>query len=300
MHLCIYFKKGDNPLINHIGKMIRYYREKRGLSRKDLVDGICDESTLFRIEKANNFPSMYIIDKLCSRLLIPMSLLFEDQYDESEKSLSYLKQRCRKHVYDKEYTELDKDLYNLKTLYDEMNKNDYILYMFILWHKAILLNERNNQPEKAKQLLLPILTSRPVLEIEITMMNTLGLIYISQESNKEAIGYFQQSFIALKNITYLENPTLFVRVGYNYAYCKFYQKEYQQVISLSKQITTFLENHHLLYMKGRTFHMLAKSYEKIGTHPLAKKYMKDAIAIFSVEGKDSYLNKAKTDLLEMQ
>ena len=300
MHLCIYFKKGDNPLIDHIGEMIRYYREKRGLSRKNLVDGICDESTLFRIEKANNFPSMYIIDKLCSRLSIPMSLLFEDQYGESGKSLTYLKQRCRKHVYDKEYNELDKDLNKLKTLYDEMNKNDYILYMFILWHKAILLNERDNQPEKAKQLLLPLLKSRPVLEIEIAMMNTLGLIYVSLESNNEAIRYFQWSFAALKNITSLENPTLFVRVGYNYAYCKFYQQKYQQVISLSIQVTSFLENHHLFYMKGRTFHMLAKSYEKVGTYPLAKKYMNDAIAIFTVEGKDNYLNKAKTDLLEMQ
>ncbi|TRM10894.1 helix-turn-helix transcriptional regulator [Lentibacillus cibarius] len=50
-----------------VGDKLHYYRKKRGLSRKDLVDGVCDESTLFRIEKENHLPNIYLVEQLCRK-----------------------------------------------------------------------------------------------------------------------------------------------------------------------------------------------------------------------------------------
>ncbi len=34
-----------------LGDRIKYYRKKKGLTRKQLSENLCDESTIFRIEK---------------------------------------------------------------------------------------------------------------------------------------------------------------------------------------------------------------------------------------------------------
>ena len=49
-------------------------------------------------------------------------------------------------------------------------------------------------------------------------------------------------------------------------------------------------------MRGRTYHILAKTYEKLGDFDLAELYMKIAIDIFSNENKTQYKTKALADL----
>lgn len=283
-----------------IGKKLWYYRGKRGISRKKLVDGICNESTLFRTEKGNTLPSMFILDALCKKLNIPLSLLFDEDFPGKKHSIVYLKQRCRKHVYNKDFDNLAEDIDNFKTLIRETDLQNRFHTLFITWHEAIVLNEKYNQPVLAKQMLLNSLPNKVILETEISMMNVLGLICVSMEEKEEALSCFQKAFQAAKNIPFLEDQTLYVRIGYNLASRLYYLGNYQQVVQLADELICFLKNYHLFYLKGRTFHMLAKSHEKIGDHELAEKFMENAVAIFSIEGKKEYLQKAQKDLKEIR
>ena len=206
-----------------IGERINYYRKKRGLSRKDLGNGICNESTLFRIEKGNSLPSMFLLEQLCQKLKIPMSVLFDMQQVDQQKSIVNLKQQCRKHVYDKEYTKLSHSLRELQALQKKTGQQNDLDHLFIIWHEAIILDKKDNQPLLAKQLLEQSLSTEPVLEIEISMINTLGLICLSLEEEDEAVHYFRQAYKAIEHLPPLDDPTLFVRVGYNYASRLYYR-----------------------------------------------------------------------------
>ncbi|WP_082051244.1 helix-turn-helix transcriptional regulator [Rossellomorea aquimaris] len=50
-----------------IDKNIEYYRKKAGMTRKDLAEGICDESTLFRIEKGSQNPRLDLLFEISKK-----------------------------------------------------------------------------------------------------------------------------------------------------------------------------------------------------------------------------------------
>ncbi len=237
---------------------------------------------------------MYTVEQLCIRLNIPMSVLFDEQKDDERISIISLKQRCRKHVYDKNYDKLSEDLRKLKE--ETSNMNNYLDHLFIVWHEAIILHKLNRCSKQAKEILLKSLPDKYVLETEIAMANTLGLICASSEETDEALHYFKKAYMEIKNITDLDDQTLYVRVVYNYASQLFYLKDYEQVIILANQLISYLKNNHLFYMRGRTFHMLGKTYEKMSDFVLAEKYMLQAISVFAIEELPDYLKKAEEDL----
>ncbi|WP_100012149.1 helix-turn-helix domain-containing protein [Lentibacillus sediminis] len=130
-----------------VGGKILYYRKKRGFTRSDLVEGICNESTLFRIEKGlgNKTPNMFIIEQLCQKLAIPMPMLFNESKNEKQQSIDSIKQKCRMNVYDKAYNKLKHNLNILNSLVEETESDYYYHRLFITWHEAILL-KHNKQP----------------------------------------------------------------------------------------------------------------------------------------------------------
>lgn len=51
-----------------IGKILLCYRNKRGLSRKELSQGICSEKYIYLIETNQRNPSIFVMDKLSQKL----------------------------------------------------------------------------------------------------------------------------------------------------------------------------------------------------------------------------------------
>jgi transcriptional regulator with XRE-family HTH domain len=282
-----------------IGQKLRQYREKRGISRRRLVDGICNESTLYRIEGGKTLPSIFILDGLCKKLGIPLSVLFDNETVEQKQSIMHIKQKCRKHVYHKDYISLKMEIKNLRNLVEKVvENNDH--WLFINWHEAILLHKKNNKPLLAKELLLNALPKRIESETAISVINVLGLICVSLKKDNEALTYFQQAFQTVRNFPYLDDETLYARICYNLASRYYYNEDYSQVIQLGKGLLTYLKNNSLFYLKGRTYHMLAKSFQRTGKYKLAEENMKIAISIFSIKEKEEYLTKAKKDLEDIR
>lgn len=52
----------------HIGFVIKQKREEKGISQKELCKGICDHSTLSRIERGKHEPSVTTLKMLLQRL----------------------------------------------------------------------------------------------------------------------------------------------------------------------------------------------------------------------------------------
>jgi len=279
-----------------IGDRIAYYRTQRGLSRKETIDGICDESTLFRIEKGNSDPSIYIIQELCKKLNIPVSYIFEALNDDIKHEITFMKQRCRKHVYYEEYDRLSTELNKLHEHRKQKNIQHKSLDLFITWHQAILLRRKNNDPKSAHQLLENVISVQPVLEVEIGIMNTMGLICASLEEQESAFYYFQTCFLTLKTFPSLDDPTLFIRVGYNYASRLYFNRDYQKVMMIINELLDYLQIHQLKYMQGHIYHLLAITHGQEGDLNNTEKCMGVAITIFGNDNNVSHLEKSKKDL----
>ncbi|GHV40297.1 hypothetical protein FACS189490_05230 [Clostridia bacterium] len=82
-----------------IGLAIKQARESQNLTRKELCFGICNESTLLRIEKDESFPSSFTIESLIERLGLdldkyvmliksPKEIELRNSFDEVEEFIN--------------------------------------------------------------------------------------------------------------------------------------------------------------------------------------------------------------------
>src|SRR5699024_3377946 len=195
-----------------------------------------------------------------------------------------------------EYDKLSTELNQLHGHRKQKNLQNKSLDLFITWHQAILLRKKDNDPKAAQKLLGNVISVQPVLEVEIGILNTMGLICVSLGENGKAFYYFQTGFTTLKKFPSLDDLTRFIRVGYNYASRLFFRQDYQKVIIIINELLDYLQTHHLYYMKGRIFHLLAITHGKKGDFRNTEKFMDLAIIIFDNENNVSYLEKSKKDL----
>lgn len=291
MQLCLLWR-GEN-ILEKLGERITYYRKMRNYTRKELVEGICDESTLFRIEKGNNQPSFYIVNELCKRLNIPMTALFEKEEDNSILSLQ---QQCRRYVYTKDYENLSKTLQELENVLNLTKKQTYEDRMFILWHQAIVLHKLHDESTKAKEMLLEAVPENPLLEIELSVLNTVGLICFSMAQKEDASHYFESAFHNISFDIEFKDPTLPIRVAYSYASQLYYQYKYRELIEIISSTLNYLELNYLFYMKGRLYYLLGKAYGKTNRPVVAGKQFKLALEIFKSENKEEYVRIVENEI----
>lgn len=80
------------------GAAIRKARKKKGLSQKQLADGICTQATISLIENKNVCPNFNILNQLCQRLGVNVTdISFNPRY--GEKLFSYIESDMRRHCY---------------------------------------------------------------------------------------------------------------------------------------------------------------------------------------------------------
>lgn len=66
-----------NRLYSNLGSVIQKYRQRVNMSKKELAEGICNNSYITLIEKGHRCPNAVIMFKLCERLGISPNLLYQ-------------------------------------------------------------------------------------------------------------------------------------------------------------------------------------------------------------------------------
>ncbi len=80
------------------GAMIRSARKQKGLSQKQLADGICTQATVSLLENRDQCPSYTILSELCERLEVNITdVSYNPRY--GEKLFSYIEADMRRHCY---------------------------------------------------------------------------------------------------------------------------------------------------------------------------------------------------------
>lgn len=302
MHLRLDFFLLGGVEMESIGSKLHEFRRKRGLSRRKVVEGICDESTLYRIEQDQQEPQLFTLRQLCKKLGISITDILSP--DDRVKLIHKrkMKQLCRKYVYDQEYAKLDMLIKNIEKDISQDYIMDFEFSRFIHWHKAILSHELYNEINHAKQELISLLPKNGlfITETDFGAANSLGYVYLELNEKSAALGLYLSLALQYEHLPVIEDKLLYVRVMYNYIYTLYSKEDYNEVIDSGKKLIEFLKANYLNIMLAKIHHMLGITYEKLEMFLEAESHMRKSMDLFLLDEQLFNYLKSLRALAEIQ
>ncbi|WP_318615958.1 helix-turn-helix domain-containing protein [Sporosarcina sp. YIM B06819] len=280
-----------------LGEKISYFRKAKGLTIKELAEDLCDDSTIYRLEKGKQLPRLEILSDICLKLEIPFKALFP--FDEE---VDQLKKMCREFTYIEDFLSLEIALEECDKVLEELDftYSRAEFKKFILWHQAILLHKKEHNAVEALKILTSLVDlKRCVSELDISIMNSIGLIHLSTKNIDAALEIYKDIYPKINNKKVVEDVTLLPRVGYNYAHSMYTLQSYGDALEIMQEVLYYVETHQLIYLLGEIYHMIGISSTKKGYLIDAEEAFKNAILVFTLTKQPQYLAIAEEDLAEL-
>lgn len=281
-----------------INNNLKYYRGILELTRKELCEGICDTSTLFRIEKEEQVPRLDLLKRLSEKMEVPLEYLISGIEREDLHKIDKYKHLCRELIYTMDYSGLLIVIEDFEIIINKYkHEPEFItLERYIEWIKAIITHKYYGEPSKSLLMLKKIYKQKLRTSLDINICNSIGLIIMEKDGYNQSKSFFQKAFEAIKETHHQFDSTLLPRVGYNLAFCEFYRGNKHHAMSIGYMVMEYLEVNHLYYMYGKTKHMLGRIYEELGDKSQALTFLEHALYLFIIEGKKKYIDIAKKDI----
>ncbi|WP_216831518.1 helix-turn-helix domain-containing protein [Alkalihalobacterium elongatum] len=201
-----------------LGKEIQFLRKERGISQKELSEGICNQSEISRIESGKVFPNVqtlyYISIKLkvsISHFLSVASMERDDYIDSTKETIKLL---AKEKKYDDIYRLTSIELNNSHNIVHE-NYNKFLKWFHLIASyeiKKITYQECLDELNKIKKQ-NGIVGNADFLDLQI--LNSIAILYIEN-------GYFEECFqcyehiLNVKNVKIHEFKIFKIKVCYNY------------------------------------------------------------------------------------
>lgn len=266
----------------NLGSKVKSLREKRGLTRKQLCENLCDESTIFRLEKNKQLPRIETLEAIAEKMEISMHTLFYP-YDVK---LVELKKRCRDKVYFEDYQGLKLSLLQLEETIKEYHKSycQKEMTKFIEWHKGILCQNLTKNIYEAKKCLSTLTSIKYCTnETDIGILNSLGLVYLELGEPSLAIKCLQIAADGLKSIPFVEDLTLSSELGYNRAYYYYVRGDFDEALKKGYKHLEFLQANHINYYLGKTHYLIGSILKSNNQYDCALFQFRKASFAFELE-----------------
>ena len=229
-----------------IGEVIKRKRKELGLTQEELCEGICEPSTISRIESGKQVPAKNKLDALLQRLDLP-----GDRYytllSRNELEISNLQSQ----VISSNVSNNNRDgLQYLEKLEGIVSEDDYLIRQFILRSKVALgyLDGEDIRSytfdEKEKMLFEALYLTVPKFDIEeidknyytveeIKIINQIALNYSDAGENKKAIDVYNQllKYIEKHLMNLKEANGLVILISYNCSRSLYLEKRYEESIA---------------------------------------------------------------------
>lgn len=283
--------------MKELGKRVSYFRKTKGYSVKELAHNLCDESTLYRLEQGKQVPRLEILNDICLKLEIPFKSLFTLN-EEVEK----IKKLCRESIYMEDYLSLEiliEDSYRvLEQLSSIYAKEEF--RKFIHWHRAIMLQKRDDKPLEALHILNKLVNiNKCGSELDINILNSIGLINISMNNDDAAFEIYKVIHPKIWKHKVLEDLTIIPRVSYNYSHILYKLGHFLEALEVITETLYYLESHQLMYSLGKTYHMKGLLSNKCGYMGEAIEDFQNAILVFTLTKENDNLLRVKEELSEI-
>lgn len=276
------------------GRKVAYFRKAKGISIKKLAEDLCDESTIYRLEKGKQLPRLEIVSEICQKLEIPFKALFP-----FNEEIEDLKKKCREFTYVADYLSLELIIEESERVLNELNSTYSKLEFkkFIMWHRAILLHKKEHRVDDALTTLNSLVSLKNYSsELDISIVNSIGLIYLAKGNYKEALHIYKDLYAIVKNRVIIEDYTLLPRIGYNYSNSLFKMGMYKEGLLIGKEVLFYLKTNNLMYSLGETYHLIGVLSKKNGDLKDAEEAFNQALLVFMFTGNNLNVSRTKKDL----
>ena len=234
----------------HIGEYIKRKREEQKIKQDELCYGICDRSTLSRIERGKQEPSYYILKALLQRLGISEDrcqiLMGPQEFEISELQREIVADNVRK-----DFSSALKKIRRLEEL--SQSAENPLLQQFILRVRAAAGYEENGErldydnPTQRKMLIQALELTCPGItmenvgsfllsEDEAKIINQIAITYSEEGNRRQAIEIYRQL------IRYVQSHFAGCEVGqvmlpltaYNYSRLLGQERRYEEAIEIAE------------------------------------------------------------------
>lgn len=268
----------------NIGLFIKKKREEQHIRQEDLCRGICDKSTLSRIERGKQEPSSGILGVLLQRLGIN-----EDQLavllGPKDFEISDLQKEIVALNSQKEYEKAAEKIRRLEQLVEPTDK---ITQQFILRSKALVYFPEDYPP--SRELLLQALSltlpdfdfdhiSDYLLGIEeIKILNQLANSYSEEGNRRFAIHIYHQLFQdSHRRLLNIESMiSLFTMLAYNYSRLLGLERRYEECIEIASLGQNLCIRHNRCQYLGGLLLNIGYALHELGRDEEAKATLIDA------------------------
>jgi len=242
-----------HPVIHSVGDKIKQERKKQGMTQKALCEGICSQAEISKIENGRNSPTIDLLQQICRRLRIPISLFFEDEF--VSQKLNEIDQRMLRHMREKTYSAMEKDLEE----YAKSN-TEFEIQVLIRYHQKLLLHEKGNIDFRTCiSALLKLVTEESLVEKSFLLYTRIQMAIAVLYTNHEDYTHSHQIYEELLKLPYRtrEYKKIKMKIMYNYLRNLYRLKrfeeglqEVEQVIEETKRLQDLTYLGHFYYQKG--------------------------------------------------
>lgn len=278
-----------------IGEIIRQKRTELGLKQCQLCEGICEPTTMSRIESGKQMPGLNTLKNLLQRL----GLSDERYYALVSKNEMQIADLQTEIVSANVFKDSQRGLPKIAELEELADPDDHLLHQFILRSKASLGKREDGQivayslDEKLDMLFKAIRLTVPNFDIdaiadglysidEAKVINQIALVYSNHGENQKAIHIYDQLLQYIKkhfqNI--LQSGGLLPLVAFNYARELVLVEHYEQAIEIGQLGWQSCTQYGQYRTLPSTIAIIAECYHFLGQDEKSKKYYKQAFYLF--------------------
>ena len=273
----------------HIGEYIKRKREEKEIKQDELCYGICDRSTLSRIERGKQEPSYYILKALLQRLGISEDrcqiLMGPQEFEISELQREIVADNVRE-----DFSSALKKIRRLEEL--SQSAENPLLRQFILRVRALAGYEKNGErldydnPTQRKMLIHALELTCPGIsmenmgsfllgEDEAKIINQIAITYSEEGNRRQAIEIYRQL------IRYVQSHFAGCEIGqvmlpltaYNYSKVLGMEGRYEEAIEIAELGRQWCVKYNKCRMLGGLLLNIACCLHELGNDEKSKKLL---------------------------
>ncbi|WP_020008010.1 helix-turn-helix domain-containing protein [Salinicoccus albus] len=262
-------------------------RNLKGFTHKDLSEGICGMTTIYRFERGDTAITAEVLYQLCQRLGIDMQTLFVDEGSEYAL-IDYYLEKLREYVYFRHPDMLKMTLQDAKETINNNLKFDlkYKNYDRLFDTYSAIVYRNENKYDTAEKILVRLIEEKKnKADLELEIINSLADLYISQDKQSQALGLYERyrkNIMNYEKVTYFDQYML-IQLYYGYANCLYIDFEYLKAMDVCYKLLIRIQEHNSMYYLGKSHHLMSLIFIALNDSANAREYLKKAEAAFCLE-----------------
>ncbi|MGT2960938.1 helix-turn-helix domain-containing protein [Streptococcus caballi] len=283
-------------MITDIATLIKTKRKEKGITQKELADGICVQAVISKIEKGETTPSVDIFFKIVKKLEIDMSIVSKifKLNNTPHQNLVY-SDKVKQLLYMRDYENL---AYVLKTLNKLDMTPEEILYYEWLISVTNYMTRQSTFLETIQELKEILSESKDnYFQLYLKVVSAIASIYSDNHDDDLALQYFESIIDDYQASEDFQDQVTFL---YSISRAYFIKEDLNKsLMYISKAIDEILEEKSI-YLLGDSLLMKAYILNEAKLYDESKKYCRNAITIFELENKELLKNMAQKLLIDIE